>query len=93
MQLAEVVQLLKNSEISLFLGAGVSVPGGGPTGQQLLQSVKAKYPVICEERDFFKAFDTILLSDNANRGEVEDFVKSTLASVTPTTDSHSGGHN
>lgn len=86
MSLAELAELLKNSEFSLFLGAGASVPGGGPTSREFLQAIKTKFPVTMKNDDFFKAFDEIISSDNVKRGAVEKFVKTMLASITPTQD-------
>jgi hypothetical protein len=46
MNTSDLVVYLKNREFSLFLGSGASVPGGGPTGSQLLDEVRKKYSEI-----------------------------------------------
>jgi hypothetical protein len=83
--ISELISYLKNREFSLFLGAGASIPGGGPTNAKLINGIKAKYTIAAGESDFFKVFDKIL-KDEKERPEVEDFLRSILVSITPNND-------
>jgi GTPase SAR1 family protein len=82
MRMSELLSYLKNREFSLFLGAGASLSGGGPTSAQLMDAIKTKYPIAADEVDFFDVFDKIL-KDEKERPAVEDFLRSLLVSMTP----------
>jgi len=84
MELKDVCNLIFNSECSLFLGAGSSVSGGGPSGLNLALDVRKKFPYVQEENDFFKIFDEAIKSDNSQRAAVEQYVRSLLMTVRPT---------
>lgn len=81
MNLSDLVAYIRNREFSLFIGSGASVPGGGPTGSQLLDEVQRKYSGT-KEKDFFATFD-IILKEEKERAAVEDFLRALLASITP----------
>jgi tetratricopeptide (TPR) repeat protein len=85
MDLANLAEYLKSTEFSLFLGAGCSVPGGGPTSKELLDNIRQKYAEVGEEGDFFNAFD-VILPDDTERAATEEFLRSVLMSVTPNED-------
>jgi len=76
MDVPQLISYLKNVEFSLFLGAGSSISGGGPTGSQLIDAIRNKYPEIEKEADFFSVFDKIISPDNAERAAVEEYIKS-----------------
>lgn len=83
MELSTLINDLKNAEFSLFLGAGASVPCGGPTSTELLETMRRKYPLIGQENDFFRAMD-LILPDDSRRKDVEDYLKLALSTMTPT---------
>lgn len=87
MDIPTLLNTIKNAEFSLFLGAGASVPGGGPTSSQLLDTIRRKYPEIEEEDDFFQALN-VILPDDSRRKEVEDYLKYIFSSITPSSDHH-----
>jgi hypothetical protein len=76
------MEIIQNSDCSLFLGAGSSINAGGPTSKELLVEVRKKYPQIGDEKDFFRAFDKIIINDD-KRAEVEAFLKSVFISLSP----------
>jgi len=85
LNLEDVVNIIKESPSSLFYGAGVSVCAGGPSWRDLLLDLKNHFPEGIEN-DPFKYLDEIISFDDSNRKEVEDFLKSRLASISPNSD-------
>jgi len=86
MTIADLMGYLKNREFSLFLGAGASVSGGGPTSGDLLDAIKAKYPIVENEQNFFALFDKILKNEK-ERPAIEKIIRDILVNVEPTDDS------
>jgi hypothetical protein len=82
MELSKLMEIIHDSDCSLFLGAGASINGGGPTSKDLLSDVRRKFPEIGDEKDFFRAFDKIIINDD-KRAEVEHFLKSIFISLVP----------
>ncbi|MCL5877549.1 MAG: SIR2 family protein [Candidatus Bathyarchaeota archaeon] len=83
MEIAEVVNLMRNSPISLFYGAGVSIDCGGPNWNQLTDVVKEKFPDKTET-DFFQLMQSIIGYNDDHRKEVESIISKRLASISPT---------
>jgi ABC-type dipeptide/oligopeptide/nickel transport system ATPase component len=86
MNIKELLAFLKRNEFSLFLGAGASVPAGGPIGSDLISFFSSAHPEIIYDGDFFSFFDKLIKKDNSNRREIEDQVKQILSTVSPTDD-------
>ena len=82
MDLEELVAEIKRSPVSLFYGAGVAITCGGPSWGELFSGIKSRFTGGKSE-DFFKYMDEIIGFDESNRAEVEDFVRTCLASVSP----------
>jgi len=71
---------MQSKPTSLFLGAGVSMACGGPSGAQLIKSIKQQYPGD-ETKGFFGYMNEIIDFDNSNRNEIEKWIKSQLSSI------------
>jgi hypothetical protein len=81
MDIDEVISIIKDSPSSLFYGTGVSSDCGGPSWKELLSDLKRKFPGI--EDDPFKYMDGIISFDDSNRKEIEDFLRTRLAAISP----------
>lgn len=55
---------------------------GGPSGTQLIKSVKQQYPGD-ETKGFFDYMNEIIEFDNSNRNEIEKWIRNHLSSISP----------
>ena len=85
MNLDELVAEIKRSPISLFYGAGVAITCGGPSWGELFSDIKSRFPE-GKSDEFFTYMDEIIGFDDSNRAEVEEFVRTRLASISPQED-------
>ena len=82
MNLDELVAEISRSPVSLFYGAGVTTTCGGPGWGELFSGIKSRYTGGKSE-DFFTYMDEIIGFDESNRAEVEELVRTYLASISP----------
>ena len=85
MNLEELVAEIKRSPVSLFYGAGVAITCGGPSWKELFSGIKDRFPG-GKSDEFFTYMDEIIGFDDSNRAEVEEFVRTRLASISPQDD-------
>lgn len=85
MDLDELVIEIGKSPVSLFYGAGVSLTCGGPSWGELFSEIKSRFPG-SKSDEFFTYMDEIIGFDDSNRAEVEDLIRTRLASVSPRAD-------
>src|SRR6266699_1093774 len=83
MTIDDVVAKMHSTSSSLFLGAGSSVRGGGPTWDVLFNSIKAKFPQ-GRSKGFFDYLEEVITPNDSNRAEVEQLVATALAAIAPT---------
>lgn len=82
MDIKEILGQMEKKPMSLFYGAGVSMDCGGPSGVQLLNSVKTQYPGGSSE-NFFEYMNKTIDFDNSNRNEIETWIRNHLSSISP----------
>ncbi|MGV9170910.1 MAG: SIR2 family protein [Promethearchaeia archaeon] len=82
MNLEEMFNQIGHKPISLFYGAGVSMDCGGPSGGQLLESMKLEFGD-SETDSFFEYMDYIIGDDDSKRAEVEAYMEKQLLSISP----------
>jgi len=85
MNLDELIAEIKRTPISLFYGAGVPTTCGGPSWGELFSDLKSRFPG-GKSDEFFTYMDEIIGFDDSNRAEVEDFIRTRLASISPKDD-------
>lgn len=85
MDLDDLVSEIERGPASLFYGAGAAATCGGPGWKELFSGIKSRFPE-GKSDDFFTYMQEIIGFDNSNRTEVEDFIKSRLAAISPQDD-------
>lgn len=84
--LQEILQGIKEEKVVLFLGAGASHTAGGPTGKKLTEMIKEKFPNINQSLDdFIEVCQDVIDTPPYNRIDLEEFIKSKLRPLQPTT--------
>ena len=78
--LDDVLVKIRDKPTALFFGAGVALGCGGPSGGQLIQVLKTRFPNETST-SFPDYMSHILKLDNSNRKELEDFLKEQLLTV------------
>lgn len=74
---------LKNGKAVLFIGAGASIPSGGPSGQELLSELKEKFGGNKDENDFFNYCQDLIDTPGNNLSDIEDFIRRRLEKLQP----------
>ena len=83
--LQEILQKIQQGNVVLFLGAGASHSAGGPTGKKLTEMIKERFPNINQQlSEFIEICQDVLDTPPYNRNELEDFIKSKLDVLKPT---------
>lgn len=82
-----VIDMIKSNQCTLFLGAGSSKNLGGPSGIQLLESIKNNFSdVKVDTNNFFDACKLIAESDNHSLLELNEFITKQLNGLYPNQD-------
>lgn len=77
-------QKLEEGNLALFVGAGFSTLAGLPSGNQLIEKLKAHFPKVNQDlSDFMEVCDDIVETPPYNRNELIDFVRSELDTFKP----------
>lgn len=81
----QILELFRSNKPTLFLGAGCSMGIGGPSGNELLETMLNKFSDVdfLNENNFFDVYEDILDSENHSRLELEEFVKKQLEGLFP----------
>ena len=82
MDIKEILATIQKKPVSLFYGAGVCRDIGGPSGDQLFDSVKQQFSGGAS-KDFFSYMNEVIEFDNSNRNEIEKSITNQLSSVSP----------
>src|SRR3989304_2891063 len=83
--LQEILCQIQQGKVALFLGAGVSQSAGGPTGKKLNEMIKEKFSNIDQSlNDFIEVCQDVIDTPPYNRNELDEFIKSKLESIQPT---------
>lgn len=80
-----VLNLLASNQTTLFLGAGLSMGIGGPSGNALISEVKRQFNDVewSGSRNFFDICKDVLDSENHSRVELEEFILKRLEGLYP----------
>src|SRR6059036_3235715 len=79
---------IKDYSFSLFLGAGSSVPAGGPSSADLIRSLRLNFSVTKEPLSFFELMDEIIGEDESMRHEADQFVRYSVNHIGVTPEHH-----
>jgi hypothetical protein len=82
--LSTILDKLKDENLALFIGAGMSTLSGLPDGWTLTNNIKAKFPKIDQgSDDFMQICDDVVYTPPYNRQELIDFIKTELSTFKP----------
>jgi len=83
--LQDIFSKVQDGSVALFLGAGASIPAGGPNGPQLTEMIKEKFPNIdVTSEDFIEACQDVIDTPPYSRNELEEFIVAKIGSLQPT---------
>ena len=83
--LAELARQINPQQTILLLGAGSSVPSGGPTGKQLAASLARKVPGFADDSDAYSLAELCSIFEaRAGRSDLANAVRDELKNLLPT---------
>ena len=82
--LLDIIGKVKQGNVSLFIGAGVSCAAGGPSGGKLTDGIKKNFPKINQElNDFIDVCQDVNDTPPYGLNELEEYIKSQLNTLQP----------
>ena len=82
--LLDIISKVKQGNVSLFLGAGVSCAAGGPSGEELTNGIKKNFPKINQElNDLIDVCQDVNDTPPYGLNELEKYIKSQLNALQP----------